>query len=218
MVFLPRASLLAVYHHPRVCSHTKADLNPPPVRHAAPAFPSAYRPAVIVARLRSCDHAMYDRSGFVGSGPLVILADLVLRIGPQPSFVQRVALFWFVTAVTCAGVCWTATTPIDVSSVVLGKAHRHHGEVARPAALMSLSCKRLVSAYQEDVTPNLSPDHALVWLRSKPQRELSAARLAHPNSGVTALKTLSCAALRAGGGRIPAQETLGRHQQGVRGV
>ena len=42
-------------------------------------------------------------SGFVGSGPLVILADLVLRIGPQPSFAQRLALYWFVTAVTCAG-------------------------------------------------------------------------------------------------------------------
>ena len=41
----------------------------------------------------------------MGSGPLVILADLVLRIGPQPSFGQRVALFWFVTAVTCAGTC-----------------------------------------------------------------------------------------------------------------
>ena len=33
----------------------------------------------------------------------MILADLALRIGPQPSFTQRLALYWFVTAVTCSG-------------------------------------------------------------------------------------------------------------------
>ena len=42
-------------------------------------------------------------TGFVGSGPLVILADVTLGIGPRPSHRQRLALFSFVTAVTCCG-------------------------------------------------------------------------------------------------------------------
>ena len=53
--------------------------------------------------MATVSHAACAVPGFVGSGPLVILADLALRIGPQPSFVQRLALYWFVTAVTCAG-------------------------------------------------------------------------------------------------------------------
>jgi len=65
-----------------------------------------------------------DDPGFVGSGPLVILADLVLRIGPQPSFGQRVALFWFVTAITCAGVCCIVTSSFDMSYTIDAKAQR----------------------------------------------------------------------------------------------
>lgn len=41
--------------------------------------------------------------GFVGSGPVVLLLDAVLRIGAQPQHWQRVALFEAVAAVIVVG-------------------------------------------------------------------------------------------------------------------
>ena len=53
-------------------------------------------------------------AGFVGSGPLVLLAGVALGIGPQPSFCQRLALFQFVAAVTCTGASPLGFNPKDL--------------------------------------------------------------------------------------------------------
>ena len=42
-------------------------------------------------------------AGYVGSGPIVLLLELFLQIGPTPSTSQFVALFELVAAFTIAG-------------------------------------------------------------------------------------------------------------------
>ncbi len=42
-------------------------------------------------------------AGYVGSGPIVLLLELFLQIGPQPSSGQIVVLFELVAAFTIAG-------------------------------------------------------------------------------------------------------------------
>lgn len=54
-------------------------------------------------------------AGFVGSGPLVLLAGVALGIGPQPSFCQRLALFQFVAAVTCTGTSSRGSNPEELN-------------------------------------------------------------------------------------------------------
>lgn len=45
-------------------------------------------------------------TGFVASGPLVVLAEAALRMGPRPSYIQQMLLFQLVAALTLAG--WAA--------------------------------------------------------------------------------------------------------------
>ena len=42
-------------------------------------------------------------AGFVASGPLVVLAEAALRMGPQPSHIQQLILFQLVAGLTLAG-------------------------------------------------------------------------------------------------------------------
>jgi hypothetical protein len=48
-------------------------------------------------------HILSLSSGFVGSGPLVLLLDTILRIGPRPASWQRITLFQCVAVVQMAG-------------------------------------------------------------------------------------------------------------------
>ena len=45
-------------------------------------------------------------TGFVASGPLVVLAEAALRIGAKPSYIQQLLLFELVAALTVAGTCF----------------------------------------------------------------------------------------------------------------
>lgn len=51
---------------------------------------------------------MCEYSGFVASGPLVVLAEAALRMGPKPSYVQQMLLFQLVAGLTLAGICLAA--------------------------------------------------------------------------------------------------------------
>lgn len=51
-------------------------------------------------------------SGFVASGPLVVLAEAALRMGPRPSYIQQMLLFQLVAALTLAGSCVAACMPV----------------------------------------------------------------------------------------------------------
>ena len=42
-------------------------------------------------------------SGFVASGPLVVLAEAALRMGSKPSYIQQMLLFQLVAGLTLAG-------------------------------------------------------------------------------------------------------------------
>lgn len=42
-------------------------------------------------------------SGFVASGPVVVLAEAALRMGPKPSYLQQMLLFQLVAGFTLAG-------------------------------------------------------------------------------------------------------------------
>ena len=42
-------------------------------------------------------------SGFVASGPLVVLAETALRMGSKPSYIQQMLLFQLVAGLTLAG-------------------------------------------------------------------------------------------------------------------
>ena len=50
---------------------------------------------------RSHDHTCF--SGFVASGPLVVLAEAALRMGSKPSYFQQMLLFQLVAGLTLAG-------------------------------------------------------------------------------------------------------------------
>ena len=47
-------------------------------------------------------------SGFVASGPLVVLAEAALRMGSKPSYIQQMLLFQLVAGLTLAGSPTTA--------------------------------------------------------------------------------------------------------------
>ena len=47
--------------------------------------------------------ALVASTGYVGSGPIVLLLELVLQVGPRPSVGQIVILFELVAAFTIAG-------------------------------------------------------------------------------------------------------------------
>ena len=44
-------------------------------------------------------------AGFVASGPIVVLAEAALQMGPNPSHIQQVLLFYLVAGLTLAGNC-----------------------------------------------------------------------------------------------------------------
>lgn len=74
-------------------------------------------------------------SGFVASGPVVVLAEAALGIGSGPTEAQQIMLFVLVTAITCAG--WLLFTPSacmhthavapDVPCMVLASDWTHTG-------------------------------------------------------------------------------------------
>ncbi|KAK9849775.1 hypothetical protein WJX84_003292 [Apatococcus fuscideae] len=98
-------------------------------------------------------------TGYVGSGPIVLLLELFLQIGPQPSSGQIVVLFELVAAFTIAGLLaalgllyshWQALEGSDCASRQQLLPQKQPEVTVRPAAIVSSSPRRRTSIEGKD--------------------------------------------------------------------